>query len=472
MMRNQYKQYIWRIVTSRSLSTWLLILWTVMLVLSAILPDPELMPPDAIADLSAHNPLLMKIGSSFNSRKLATGYIFGFIGIYLIVSATLCSIDRLYSRRREQDDVLPAVPSAAHITIFVPAVGHEPVRGFVTAWLRRRLVGISVVQNLASGAIVFRRGRFGFWGSILFHSILVTALVGMVLFYLGGTRGKLAFTEGQAYRLEKSRFIRLEKEPLWGINLPKVKLELMTHYSIYANDDPSTVIDHLARFRVTDLERGGTSIRDIKVNSPLYLDGNDFLLMSGGFSPRMVISGDGDQVLFDSFVNLKGDFGVRDDFFAADGLHVQVRLFPDLMWDREQPLSRSSLLNNPAALITVTRGGSTLLNDMVPVGASVRAGGYRLAIPEVRRWVELEMVNEPGIGFFFVISFFGILGILVRMLDPDEQLTALIHEEGQGTRISFEVYSPHFSALLAGVAAECSEAAALWAGERMEGIES
>jgi hypothetical protein len=33
----------------------------------------------------------------------------------------------------------------------------------------------------------------------------------------------------------------------------------------------------------------------------------------------------------------------------------------------------------------------------------------------------LELVGEPGIGFFFMVSFVGLIGILVRVIDPDER---------------------------------------------------
>jgi hypothetical protein len=47
--------------------------------------------------------------------------------------------------------------------------------------------------------------------------------------------------------------------------------------------------------------------------------------------------------------------------------------------------------------------------------------GHEISFPEVRRWVELELVGEPGIGFFFMVSFVGLIGILVRVIDPDER---------------------------------------------------
>ncbi|GAM10210.1 resB-like family protein [Geobacter sp. OR-1] len=472
MTSSGLKQRIWQTVTNRSLSTWLLIAVTAMLVLGSLLPNPEYMTPDAVANLQARNPLLFDIGSHFNSRKLATGYFFGFVGIYLIISATLCSVDRIMNRRREQPVYAETEASTGDITILVPAAAPEETRAFLTDRLCRRLLGAAILPDSVTGTVIIQRGRFGFWGSIIFHTVLITALAGLVLFYLGGTRGKLVFTEGQRYRLEKSRFIHLEKEPVWGLRLPRVELELMTQYSLFAHDDPQTAIEHLARFRVLDLESGHSSVRDVKINLPLRIAGSDFLLMTGGFAPRFVISGkNGAAVRYDSFVNLKREAGTKDDFSAIDGLHFNVRFFPDLARKNGQPITKSLLMNNPAALITVTRGGNRLFDDFVPVGASAVVAGYTITIPEVRRWVELEMADEPGIGFFFAISFLGIIGILVRMLDPDEQLIMVTRAETKGTRVEFFVNSRHFSALLKDVATDCARAAVAWGEERSKGLE-
>lgn len=467
------KQQMWRLVTSRPLSTWLLLLVTAVLVLGSLLPNPEYMAADAVADLQARNPLLLQVGKNFNSRKLATGYFFGFIGIYLIISATLCSIDRLIARRRQGGESDPEAGTVGgDIAVFVPAAPPDKVQAFIVARLRRQLFGTAITHDPARAVVIFRRGRFGFWGSIVFHTVLITALVGLVLFSLGGTRGKLVFTEGQRYRLEKARFIHLQKEPLWGLRLPPVELELLTQYSLYAHDDPHTAIDHLAQFRVIDLVRGQSSVREVKINAPLRIEGTDFLLMTGGFAPRFILSSPGGAPLFDSFVSLKREAGTADDFQTAAGLHCDVRFFPNLVSENGQPRTKSLLLHNPAAHLVVTRVGVRLFDDIVPVGGSVQVAGYTLAIPEVRRWVELEMAKEPGIGFFFVVSFFGIFGILVRLLDPDEQLVVAILPCDQGTMVEFSVHSRHFSALLGGVARECAQAAAAWGMERTKGSES
>lgn len=465
MMRPAQKNILWQACTSRALSTWLLIIITVMLTVGTLLPNPAYMLPSDIAGLQARHPLLFEIGARYNQEKLVTGYLFGTIGVFLVVSATLCSIDRLLARRRavQGADAGDGLFEGGTVsTLHLKGAAAQQVEAFAADWLRRRLPGMSITQP-ESGMIIAQRGRCGFWGSILFHTGLIMLLVGLVVFHLGGTRGWLSFTEGQGYLLEKSRFTHLEKEPVWGARLPAVQLELLKQYSLFAPHDVNTAIEHVARFRVTDARNGESFTRDVRINEPLRLEGKDFLLMNGGFATRLAITDASGMKVFDSFVNLREESGTKDDFFTDGGrLHVQVRFYPDFAVDRGQPVSKSQQLKNPAAAIVVTQGVVKLFDGIVPLGRNVHVSDYIFSIPDVRRWVSLEVSSEPGIETFFICAFIGMLGLLLRMLDPDEQIAIMVNTEEHGIRVDVSAASRHFSALLSGVVHECMAALAVW----------
>jgi cytochrome c biogenesis protein ResB len=473
-MKKPYLQsFIWRAVTNRTLSTIILIAVTAILLITSLLPNPAYMTDADIAKMQAMKPLLYAVGANYNSQKLATGYFFGFICVFLVISATLCSIDRVLSRRRDLGTPFaePCLGGTNSEIKVVVAVNQHQVSSFVREWLKQRLFMASTRDDSSAGVVISQRGMLGFWGSILFHSVLITALLGLVVFYLGSTRGRLVFTEGQRYPLEMSRFIHMQKAPLWGLNLPKVDLELLEQRSLFAPDDPQTAIEHLARFRVYDVEKGSSYVQDVKINKPLKLGGVDYLLTNGGFSPRFLITrGDG-AVAYDSFINLFEDGGTRDDFLATDDkLHLRVRFFPDFIQQLGKPSTKSLELKNPVLALTVVKNGREIFNDMAAIGESVKVDGYTIAIPEVRRWVQLEMAKEPGIGFFFIMCFFGIFGILVRVLDPDEQLVVVISsEEEEASTVRFVINSRHFSALLGEVADECVMAVTEWGNNKLGG---
>lgn len=452
------KKLLLQALANRTLSTVLLIIITAMLIIGSFLPNPAFMLPEEIVAMQVNHPLLFRIGAGYNSQKLATGYLFGFIGIFLILSASFCSIDRMLARLGSGQATGPeTIPSGTAPRIFLfPGADLHATGDFVSRWFRRRLFGAQVSHERELGVILVSRGRFGFWGSIVFHTFLITALAGMVIYYLGETRGLLSMTEGERIILEKSSFRYLEKEPVWGLSLPRVQMELLEQHSRYAEDEQHTALEHLARFRVTDPDNGTSSISDVKINHPLRLGGKDFILKTGGYSTRFTLADTSGTVLFNSFVSLREEGGTRDDFsMPGTDLHLQIRFFPDFTGAAGRLRSKSPQLNNPVASVTVRQQGRTIFDGTMPLGGSVRAGGNIISMPEVRRWVELEMSSEPGVGFFFVISFVGIMGIMIRILDPDERITVVLRQERDGVVGEFATSSRHFSALLATMPDEC-----------------
>jgi cytochrome c biogenesis protein ResB len=463
MKLSSLKTAIWQALTNRTLSTMLLIAVTLLLAIGSLLPNPAYMDQAKIAQMQARHPLLWSMGEHYNNQKLVQGYFFSGIGVFLILSASLCSIDRLRWRRRSRRESAASgadiVSGGATHSLQLGEVPANEVLEAARACLRQRMRWAQIRHDSEQGMVIARRGSYGFWGSILFHSLLIMALVGMVIFHLGGTRGWLSFTEGQGYRLEESRFTHLEKKPVWGVRLPRVSLELLQQYALFAPDDPNTAIERVARFRVTDTKTGAGYDREVRINKPLNIGGMDFLLMNGGFAPRFVITGKNGTRIFDAFVNLREAGGTRDDFAANDRqLHLQVNFLPDYVREFGRPRTRSPHLRNPVVAATVTIEGQKLYDDIIPVGQGVQVADYQVHVPEVRRWVEMEAVNEPGIGFFFAVSFFGLSGLIVRMLDPDEQLTLVCTAENGCTTVRIAADSRHFPALLAGVAEECAAA--------------
>lgn len=464
-MTRWWENRLWQLLTNRTLSTLLLIGVTLTLIIGVLLPNPSYLGPEQLADMQLRHPLLLRLGANFNNQKMATGYLLGGTGIYLIVSAALCSLDRLRGRLKFKTVATGPDPElmVGNELVMLRQLPVTPTdaAAFAATWLRRRLPSADISSE--GSLVVARRGRYGFWGSIMFHSLLITALVGMVVFYLGGTRGWLSFTEGQEYWLEKSHLRHIEKEPVWGIRLPDVKLTLLRQYSRFAAEDTQTATEHVASFRVT--ERNGTSFdRDLRINQPMTIAGKDFILMFGGFAPHFVISGKSDEKLLDSFVNLREDGGTRDDFTVAGGLQqVKVRFFPDFKFEQGAPVNKGLEPLNPVMEVTVKSFAAEPEQHFVPVGQPVRFAGCTILVPEVRRWVELEVVNEPGIGFFFAISFLGVIGLTIRLLDPDELLVVCFTVEYGQTNVSITASSRHFQALLAGIANDCAEAVKFWA---------
>ncbi|RME66442.1 MAG: hypothetical protein D6778_04760 [Nitrospirae bacterium] len=429
---------LWSVLVSRKLAVWLLGVVTLMLAVGAFLPNPALLPPEYREKLKKENPIIYFLGEKYNSEKMAQGYVFGFIGVFLVVSTTACSVDRLLkwrgARPRAQvpDDVFRQRGYIAE------GINPQEVRKKLDEFFQRLRMKTATVGDVLVGY----RGVVGFWGSVFFHAILITALVGLVIYYLGGYRAMLVLTEGQSVHLSKDAFYYIEKEPLWGLPVPDAVVNLESVYTVYAPEDPWSAIDHVVTLRVTEIDKGTTKRQVIKINKPIRIGGKLFLLEAGGYSPMVIVSREGTP-LFSGFVNLKEKAG-RSDYFFTGPLRVDLMFYPDYYEKEGIPSTRTPQVKNPYFEVVLTEKGRFLKRKIIPLGGTVEAGQYRVHIPELRRWVMLKMVGEPGVGFFFWVSVLGIFAELVRFLDPDERIYVRLKPE----RLEVYPYSKYFTGLL------------------------
>jgi len=437
---NGISQRIWALMVSRKLAVWLLATVVLMLAVGAFLPNPSLLPEDYREELKRTKPLIYYLGKRYNSEKLAQGYLFGFIGVFLIVSTTACSVDRLlkWKRTRPSGDVPDEVFLKMAISVKVGQDQRETVLSRLETFLKK----LRMRTTRRQGLIVGYRGEVGYWGSIFFHAILITALFGLVIYYLGGYRAYMVITEGQSIRLRKDAFFYLEKVPLWGLRVPEAVVTLKSVYNIYAPQDPWTAIDHIVKLDITDINSGRVSEKTVKINKPIRIGGKVFLLESGGYSP-MVILLKGKKTVFKGYLNLRNQSG-RRDYIVRDNIRLDITLYPDYYSRDGVPSTRTPQLKNPFFELVFFKDGHFLKRAIVPMGGTMKVDEYTVHIPDVRRWVMLKMIGEPGVGFFFLASVFGILAELVRFLDPDERL----YIRFRNGYLEIYPYSKYFTALL------------------------
>ncbi len=424
----------WDILVSRNLAVVLLLVVTLMLAIGALLPNPALISEDYKRKLQKEHPIIYKLGEEYNSQKMARGYFFGIVASFLVISTSMCSIDRLVTRyknrRRAKTQALSEIPEEKGRLVSLKGRSIDVVEEKITNWLRRYRYKKRVVEAGERRMIIGNKGDAGFWGSIFFHFILIASLVGVAIYYFGGYRAQFVFTEGFPYRLTERMAVYIEKKPLWGgLPLPDAEVGLQRQESRYAEFDPRYPIEHIAEFQVRELSRGRVWKKVVKINDPLVIEGKKFLLMFGGYSPRLVITDKEGKKILDSFINLGGSEGMEDSISLPEHyLDIEMHLYPDFEIKDGKPATKTLYLNNPVLDITVYTGGKKIKKRLYLHGLA-KVGDFTIHFPEARKWVKMELVGEPGVGFFFVLAFFGILGVVVRFIDPDEKVFFILRNE-------------------------------------------
>ncbi len=441
----------WDFLTSRNTGIVLLIAVSLFLVIGAALPNPALMYPQDVERLKAESPLLFWLGTNFNSMKVGRGYVFGAIGILLVVSTTFCSIDRLIARKRSLKAVIPELPpDKKGITVQFNSEAFA-VEDELIALLKkgRWKVGIfpEGIRDREGRFITARKGDAGFWGSVFFHAVLITLIAGLVVYYFSGFYATMVFTEGQELRLTEANLGRIERKPLFGIRLPDLLFMFNSFTAEYYDDRTAT--DYTADFDITDLKAGRTWKQILKVNEPFRYGGIDFLLIQQGYSPAFVLYKNGVSV-FESYVALNYDFENKDSFtIEEEGLVITAQFFADMARRGDGGVySKSSRPRNPYFGLDITKGGERLFRGLVGLGGEAAFGEYRLVIYDLRHWITLNLVRETGIGFFFVCSMIGLAGVLVRVLDPERKVFVMVQDYSGGRSVTFYPYSKHFEGML------------------------
>jgi cytochrome c biogenesis protein ResB len=186
----------------------------------------------------------------------------------------------------------------------------------------------------------------------------------------------------------------------------------------------------------------------LRVNEPFRKNGIDYLIIMQGYSPNFVLYKNGLPV-FDAFVALSAEKPEDSFQIPAEGINIKAALFPDLVQMEDGGVySKSPRPRNPFYGLNIIKHGEVIYRGLLGLGKSVEFGEYRLAFPELREWVSLELVKETGIGVFFVISMIGLLGVLVRVLDPDRKIFVKIITLDGELQLTFYHFSKHFNVLL------------------------
>ena len=139
-MNNALKAF-WGFITSRNVAIVLLIIVTSMLAAGAFLPNPVFMTPEQKMELHLQNPVLEWLGERFNSQTIAGGSLFGFIGIFLIVSTALCSIDRLMKIKNVNPDsvfLFPFSSSQEGLETTIDAHDLPDAESRISEWFNKR----------------------------------------------------------------------------------------------------------------------------------------------------------------------------------------------------------------------------------------------------------------------------------------------------------------------------------------------
>lgn len=352
-MLSDLAKRLFKFLISRRFAIWILITSVVLLVLAIILPEPETVS-------KTERPFFYSIIQVLGIHGITSSPSFLILPIFIFLSTFLCTIDR-FRKRRAKD--------------------------------------------------------IGFWGSMVFHAGLLTVILAGVVSMLTLFSGEILLTEGFPASLGKEGFLKVWREPVFGVKIPEGRITLKGFKSIYQGNFP---VDHESR---VSIERDGTIAEaTIKVNAPLLVNDIQYTLNRYGFSPAFVVEDEKGKILLDAFINLVVVGGVEDSFDIPEaGARVFVRFFPDFVMTKDGPITKSKLPNSPVVALKVGRDGRESKFILIKKGSKVEIMGLKFTFADLRYWNHFLVSRDKGrpvlaVGLFFLVS-----GLIIRFLTMERK---------------------------------------------------
>lgn len=426
---------LWTFLWSRKLATILLVFLILLAIVGATVPQESIYPIADFQQWQLDNPLLARLALQFKLTRLFESYLFIGCSLMLCLSLLFCSLRRLFllfSGREERlvDEEFERNPQVQ--ASFPSSLSDEQVLAISEALLKKKRFRCAFSDTHTLYAV---RGRWGAFGSTIFHFSFLILLVGALLSTWARFEGGFTLVEGQSFRGLPGEYAYLKQTPL----LSRETLPFQLNYeSLVRVDEPRL---HY-RNQVSLQEESGESRVDwIRPFHALTYRGYTFYQKEHGFSPALRIRDKQGQVLFDAIVSLQtkrteSDVTYQDHFKVPGTWYtLKAKLYPDAEFVGSGLINRSEFPDNPVLSF------SLMINDFASYTGSVKRGeivetdDVSIEFIELRYWSSFRVVKDFGLPIIYASFFVGILGYFIRLFSVREVLRVNVCQDGGGRSI-------------------------------------
>ena len=434
---------VWRIFISRRFAVSLLVLMLGLLILAILLPNPSILSPEEIRTIKEQRPYLFKITEILGIQGLTASPFFFVLPFLIFISTAICTWTRLQSRLKSGGAEIEGRVFKAAKEVTVKGEAKIVRSRFLKAFSSPLW---SVQENIKEEIpiLIAHRGRFGFWGSMLFHLGLLTVLLATIVTGLTLFTGEMLLTEGYPIPLKEEGFLKVWRRPFFGMKLPDEAITLEEFKRVFK--DNKYPIDYIATVRVGEKD-GFSFLKDIRVNDPLKYQGLQYNIDRYGFAPSFVIKGKDGKVLFDGDINLVLVGGQEDSFQIPDtDIGITVRFYPDFVMTKDGPRTRSDILNNPVFSIKVTREGIVMKQGFLYMGQEAEMTDIMITYTGIKYWVHILVARDWGAPVLFIGLVFLVIGLIARLSFYEKGLNVVINAEGENCIVKVSGYTKYFPA--------------------------
>jgi cytochrome c biogenesis protein len=409
-----------KLLKSRKFAVCLLTVITAVLLIGSFVPNPLLVSP-AEAENIKNSPVANFL-SKLNPMELSKTWFFYVLFSVLALTIIACTLDRLKYRQR-----LPKVGELVAEEVYSGGVDKAFLA--LEQVLKAKKWRVTVEEGEAE--ILAEKGRWGFWGSILFHSSILLLVFGGLLTTSGSFLAGIVVTEGQTLPLTKDSLVNIARIPR-SFTQTGINVRLDTFRPELVN---GTAVKYTAALAVSD-KNGNENYKDVGINDSLTFKGYRFMLENYGFAPWLVIEDTKTgKVVIDAYINLAGRQPTEQDVIAIPDtdISMQTFIFPDFQSQGNKISNKSVLPNNPVYKLVYVKGNALGKEVLLPLNKEVQLENYKIQFKDLRYWTNIKIASDPGESPMFLGFILGCIGLSIRFLDPRKVLRFEIvkHETGK-----------------------------------------
>lgn len=449
----------WRQLTSMRTALILLFLLAVASIPGSVFPQRGV-NPIKVREYIDNSPVLGEWLSRLGFFDVFGSVWFSAIYLLLCISLAGCVLPRTRQHWRAMRAQPPAVPSRLE--------RFEDHRDLPDArlddaeqWLRSNRWRVRRTE----AGISAEKGYLRETGNLVFHISLLLLLFAVGIGSGFGWKGQVIVTEGRGFSniitqydsFTPGRFVTTD-------SLAPFSFELDSFKATYLKDGPRVgqPEDYAAGVTYTDVDSGRQGQADIRVNSPLNIDGTKVFLLAHGFAPIVTIKDARGQTVFDDsvvFLPQDGNLtstGVIKVPDALPQLGFQGIFLPTAKVDPERgPISSWPEPLAPGLFLSAWQGDLGL-DDGVPQsvyqlqtddlkrigiksltpGQTWKFDGGELTLVGYKQWASFSIAHDPGKNWALLASMASIAGLMLSLFVKRRRLWVKELPDGSGLELA------------------------------------
>lgn len=470
-----YLRWGWRQLTSMRTALFLLLLLSVGAVPGSVFPQRSLDPArtaDWIAQHETTGPTLDRLGAF----EVYASPWFSAIYILLFISLIGCIVPRTRIHWKAMRSKPPRAPKRL-ARLEAHAEGEvdgdlEQVRAAATRVLRQRRFRVASHDEVSVSA---EKGYLKETGNLVFHTALVTLIIGVAVGYLWGWKADIVVPSGDSFVNTVTRYDTFAPGPFVDeSSLSPFVIEVEEMTADFNDREPGAATfglprDFDAQVKVEDAE--GRSFSDsVRVNHPLEMDGATVFLLGNGYAPVVTVKDPDGQVLYSGatpFLAQDGNYrstgaikvGAASPQYGFVGLFLPtavidpkqgpISVFPDTknpalamsmytgeLYPDGRPQSVFTLDTESMEKIETTDGNDQLRLWLTPgEGAKLPGDRGTITFDGVERFAGFSVRHDPGKGLTLWSALFALAGLIATLTIKRRRVFVRLVQEGERVRV-------------------------------------